>query len=145
MRCHIHFCCSNQRRALIIHKRRFHGVFGFSHVGTATKSVRQYRLQMARFGRASATELHRTFQDRAYYTHAQFIDEMRKVLHFRNQWAQLAGLPVSEQIDLEQNSKQSDRDKRDTGAREVKPLSRGASGQRRLPASTILAAVAGRL
>jgi hypothetical protein len=80
-----------------------------------------------------------------YYTHAQFIDEMRKVLHLRNQWAQLAGLPVSEQIDLEHNSKQSDRDKRDTGAREVKPLPRGASGQRRLPASAIMAAVAGRL
>jgi hypothetical protein len=65
MRRRIHFCCSNQRCALIIEKRRFHGVFGFLHVGTATKSVRQYRPQMARFGRASAAELHRTFQYRA--------------------------------------------------------------------------------
>ena len=38
--------------------------FGFFHVGTATKSVRQYRPQMARPGRASATELHRTLQYR---------------------------------------------------------------------------------
>jgi hypothetical protein len=90
-------------------------------------------------------ELSNTGRWRHYYTDAQFIDEMRKVLHLRNQWAQLAGLPVSEQIDLEQNSKQSDRDRRDTGARQVKPLSRSASGQRRLPASAILAAVAGRL
>jgi hypothetical protein len=69
---------------------------------------------------------------------------MRKVLHLRNQWAQLTGLPVSEQIEFQQNVKQSDRHKRDAGAREVKPLSRSALGQRQ-PASVILAAVAGRL
>jgi hypothetical protein len=57
----------------------------------------------------------------------------------------MGAAPVSEQIDLEKGSKQSDRDKRDTGAREVKSLSRSAPGQRRLPASATLAAVAGRL
>jgi hypothetical protein len=36
--------------------------FGLLHVGTATKSVRQYRRQMARFGRASATEPDRALQ-----------------------------------------------------------------------------------
>jgi hypothetical protein len=90
-------------------------------------------------------ELSNTGRWRHYYTQAQFIDEMRKVLHLRDQWARLAGLPASEQIDLEQNSKQSDRDKPDSDAREVKPLPRSAAGQRRLPASAILAAVAGRL
>src|SRR5262249_57762978 len=39
--------------------------FGFLHVGTATKSVRQYLPQLARFGLASATGLHRTFRYRA--------------------------------------------------------------------------------
>jgi hypothetical protein len=37
-------------------------------------------------------ELCNTGRWRHYYTHAQFLDEMRKVLHLRNQWAQLAGL-----------------------------------------------------
>jgi hypothetical protein len=48
-------------------------------------------------------------------------------------------------IDLQQNVKQSDRQKQEAGAREVKPLLYGALGQRWLPASAILAAVAGRL
>jgi hypothetical protein len=72
---------------------------------------------------------------------------MRKVLHLRNQWAQLAGLPVSEQIeqiDLRQNIKQNDRHNQDLVAQPVKLLSHSAVGRRR-PASTILAAVAGRL
>jgi hypothetical protein len=90
-------------------------------------------------------ELSNTGRWRHYYTDAQFIDEMRKVLHLRNQWAQLAGLPVSEQMEFQQIIKQNDRHKQDAGAREVKPLSRSASGQRRQPASAILAAVAGRL
>ena len=87
---------------------------------------------------------------RRYYTHAQFLDEMRKVLHLRNQWAQLAGVPVSEQIDFEQTDlqhdvEQSDRHKQDAGARQATSLSHGVLGQRRRPASAILAAVAGRL
>ena len=81
---------------------------------------------------------------RHYYTQLQFLDEMRKVLNLRNQWAQLAGLPLSEQIELKQNIKQSDRCRQDAGAQEIKPLTH-AVGQRRRPASVILAAVAGRL
>jgi hypothetical protein len=90
-------------------------------------------------------ELCNTGRWRHYYTHAQFLDEMRKVLHLRNQWAQLAGLPVSEQIEFQQNIKQNDRHEQDAGARDAKPLSHSAFGQRRRPASAILAAVAGRL
>jgi hypothetical protein len=87
---------------------------------------------------------------RCYYTHAQFLDEMRKVLHLRNQWAQLAGVPVSEhinfeQIDLQHDVRQSDRPKRDAGAQQAAPSSHGVPGQRRRSASAILAAVAGRL
>jgi hypothetical protein len=85
---------------------------------------------------------------------------LRKVLHLRNQWAQLAGLPVSEQIgfqqtdlqqidlqqtDLQQNIKQSDRHRQDSGAQPLEPLLHSPIGQRRRPASAILAAVAGRL
>jgi hypothetical protein len=47
-------------------------------------------------------ELCNTGRWRHYYTHAQMLDEMRKVLHLRNQWARLASLPVSEQIDFQQ-------------------------------------------
>jgi hypothetical protein len=93
-------------------------------------------------------ELCNTGRWRHYYTRAQLLDEMRKVLRLRNQWAQLAGLPVSEQtgfqqIELQQNI-QSDRYEQDLAAPQVRPLSRSAVG-RRQPASAILAAVAGRL
>jgi len=95
-------------------------------------------------------ELCNTGRWRHYYTHAQFLDEMRKVLELRNQWARLAGLPVVEQLslqqmDLQQNIKQSDQRRQESGAHQVKPLAHTASGQRRRPASAILAAVAGRL
>ena len=95
-------------------------------------------------------ELCNTGRWRHYYTHAQLLDEMRKVLHLRNQWARLAGLPVSEQIDFQQiepqkNIKQSDRHSPNAGARELKQLAHSALGQQRRPASAILAAVAGRL
>jgi hypothetical protein len=35
-----------------------------------------------------------------YYTHAEFLDEMRKVLRVRDQWAAIAGLPLSEEAEL---------------------------------------------
>jgi uncharacterized repeat protein (TIGR03809 family) len=34
---------------------------------------------------------------RHYYTHAKFLDEMRKVLQVRDQWAAIAGLPRSDE------------------------------------------------
>jgi hypothetical protein len=77
------------------------------------------------------------------------------VLHLRNRWAQLTGFPVSEQIglqqidlqqtDLQQNIKQSDRHRQAPGAQPLEPLSDSVVGQRRRPASAILAVVAGRL
>lgn len=88
---------------------------------------------------------------RRYYTHAQFFEEMGKVLQLRNQWAQLAGLPPSEQIEAQQidlqlaDFKQSDRQRRPPGVQYVNPVSPGAAEPRRRPASAILAAVAGRL
>lgn len=85
---------------------------------------------------------------RRYYTHAQFLEEMRKVLHLRNHWARLAGLPLADQMefqetDLQQNIKQSDRRRQE--AQQIKPVSHTVVEQRRRPASAILAAVAGRL
>jgi uncharacterized repeat protein (TIGR03809 family) len=38
---------------------------------------------------------------RHYYTHAEFLDEMRKVLRVRDQWAAIAGLPLSEEVELD--------------------------------------------
>ena len=99
---------------------------------------------------------------RHYYTHAQFLDEMRKVLHLRNQWAELAGLPHSgqtelRQIDLQQtvsqqtrsqqedaNSKQNDQANRNAQP-QARPSWHRAGERWRLPASAILAAVTGRL
>ena len=110
-------------------------------------------------------ELCTTGRWRHYYTRAQLIDEVRKVLYLRAEWARLAGVPVSEQIDLQQidlqqtdlqqtdlqqihlqqNIKENDRYQQDAGGSGAKLSSHAALGRRRLPASPILAAVAGRL
>ena len=42
-------------------------------------------------------ELCETGRWRHYYTHAEFLDEMRKVLQVRDQWAAIAGLPLSDE------------------------------------------------
>ncbi len=41
-------------------------------------------------------ELCDTGRWRHYYTRAEFLEEMQKVLRLRDQWASLAGLPVSD-------------------------------------------------
>src|SRR4029077_14662113 len=76
-------------------------------------------------------ELCNTGRWRRYYTHAQLLDEMRKVLHLRNQWARLAGLPVGDQTDLQQielqrSTKQSNRPKQELGSQQATPLSHSA-------------------
>jgi uncharacterized repeat protein (TIGR03809 family) len=38
---------------------------------------------------------------RHYYTHAEFLDEIRKVLRVRDQWAAIAGLPPSDEAELD--------------------------------------------
>jgi uncharacterized repeat protein (TIGR03809 family) len=107
-------------------------------------------------------ELCTTGRWRRYYTHPQFLEEMHKVLDLRNRWARLAGLPVSEQIDVQLDSKQnrpqsaSKQNHPKLDSKQNHPQSEGAGQQhvtfsrdsaepRRKPASTILAAVAGRL
>jgi hypothetical protein len=82
---------------------------------------------------------------RHYYTHAQFLDEVRNVLYLPNQWAHLAGVPVSEPIELQQNIKQNDRHDQNAAPERLNPLTHSAAARRCRPASAILAAVAGRL
>lgn len=157
-------------------QRRSTAVLAFLHVGTATESVRQYRrrwLVLIERRQQNFVELCNSGRWRRYYTQAQFLEEMRKVLQLRNQWAQLAGLPLSEQIEfqkidlqqigfqpldlkqtelqqkdlkpikLQPDTKQSDR--QSPSVQHVNPTSPSAVGPRRRPASAILAAVAGRL
>jgi hypothetical protein len=148
---------------LIIETRRFNG--GLAPLMSERQqspydSIARSWLALVERRQRNFIELCTTGRWRHYYTQAQFLDEMRKVLHLRNQWAQLAGVSVSEQIELQQmdlqlidlqqvhsqqNIKQNDRYNQDAGGRGAKLSSRAVLGQRRLPASAILAAVAGRL
>ena len=61
------------------------------HVGTARRSLRQYRAQMARAGRASAGAFRRALRIPAAggitTPTAEFLDEMRKLMRVRDQWA----------------------------------------------------------
>jgi uncharacterized repeat protein (TIGR03809 family) len=43
-------------------------------------------------------ELCDTGRWRHYYTQTEFLKEMRKVLRLRDRWAEIAGVPVSDQI-----------------------------------------------
>ena len=71
--------------------------------------------------------LSRSGRWRHYYTHAEFLDEMRNALHARNQWAVLAGVPVK-------NLPGEDND-----AQDAAPLSRpSADTPRRRPALTLV-------
>jgi hypothetical protein len=56
-----------------------------------------------------------------YYTHAQFLDEMRKMLDLRNRWALMAGLPAAEQIAIRHSSKQNEQPNPDSGKLELRP------------------------
>jgi uncharacterized repeat protein (TIGR03809 family) len=71
-------------------------------------------------------DLSRSGRWRRYYTQTEFLNEMRKVLQVRNQWAALAGIPVK--------SLPGD----ETCAQEVAPASRPSPNPRRSrPALTV--------
>jgi hypothetical protein len=145
---HSFFCCSNQRCTLIIGKRRFNGglaSFMSERQQSPYDSIARSWLALVERRQQNFIELCNTGRWRHYYTHAQFLDDAAS----SQPMGELAGLPVSEQIgfqqiELQQNIKQSDRYEQDLAALQVRPLSRSAVG-RRQPASAILAAVAGRL
>ena len=46
-------------------------------------------------------ELCDTGRWRHYYTQAEFLEEMRKVLCIRDQWAAIAGVPLSDEMPIE--------------------------------------------
>jgi hypothetical protein len=90
-------------------------------------------------------ELWNTGRWQHYYMHAQFLDEMRKMLDLRNRWASLAGLPATEQIVIRHRSKQNEQQDRDGIELELRlrPHSRAATRPR--PAAAPLAAVPAQL
>jgi uncharacterized repeat protein (TIGR03809 family) len=57
-------------------------------------SIARRWLALIELRQAHFLELCDTGRWRHYYTEAEFIDEMRKVLHVRDQWAAIAGLPL---------------------------------------------------
>jgi uncharacterized repeat protein (TIGR03809 family) len=64
---------------------------------------------------------------RRYYTQTEFLNEMRKVLQVRNQWAALAGVPVKSSSSA------------DTRAQEAAPVSRPLpNAHRGRPALTLV-------
>jgi hypothetical protein len=89
-------------------------------------------------------ELHNTGRWRHYYTHAEFLDEMHKILDLRNRWARLAGVPIEDQPGAQHVSKQSEQRGAELGERQP-DLPRRPAPTRHQSASAILAAVAGRL
>jgi hypothetical protein len=86
-------------------------------------------------------ELWNTGRWQHYYTHAQFLDEMRKMLELRNRWASLAGLPLIEQITVRHSSKQIEQQNRDRSELELRPRLDGRSTNRRRTAAALLASV----
>jgi hypothetical protein len=86
-------------------------------------------------------ELWNTGRWQHYYTHAQFLEEMRKMLDLRNRWASLAGLPAIEQIGVRHSSKQNAQPTPDGGELELCPRPRGRAATRPRPATALLAAV----
>jgi len=106
---------------LIIRQRRFNGglaSFMSERQQSPYDSIARSWLALVERRQRNFIELCTTGRWRQYYTHAQFLDEVRKVPQLRNQWARLAGLPISEQIvfqqtcleqiNLQQNLKQNE-------------------------------------
>jgi hypothetical protein len=90
-------------------------------------------------------ELWNTGRWQHYYTHAQFLDEMRKMLDLRNRWASLAGLPATEQIAIRHRSKQNEQQDRDGNELELRLRPHGRAATRPRPAAALLAAVPAQL
>jgi hypothetical protein len=86
-------------------------------------------------------ELWNTGRWQHYYTHAKFLDEIRKMLDLRNRWALLAGLPVTEQIAIRHGSEPSGQPNRDSGELELRPRPHGGFAGRRRSAAALLATV----
>ena len=125
-------------------QRRF-GFFMSRRQQSPYDSIARSYLTLVERRQRNFIELCNTGRWRHYYTHAQFLDEMCKVLHLTQPMGAAGRLAGQRAIEFQQNIKQNDRHNQDAGARKAKPLSHSAFGQQRRPASAILAAVAGRL
>jgi hypothetical protein len=64
--------------------------------GGAYDGIARKWLALVERRQESFFELCRSGRWRRYYTHPEFLQEMRKTLVLRNHWAELAGLPVIE-------------------------------------------------
>ena len=60
-------------------------------------SVARKWLALVERRQAHFIELSNTGRWRHYYTKAEFLDEMRKVLSVRQQWARIAGMAVGDE------------------------------------------------
>jgi hypothetical protein len=63
-------------------------------------SIARRWLALVELRQAHFLELCDTGRWRHYYTHAEFLDEMGKVLRVRDQWAAIVGLPLSDEEEL---------------------------------------------
>jgi hypothetical protein len=82
----------------MMQKRRFHGAFGGiimsgREQGTYDNIARRW-LALIERRQENFIDLCNTGRWRHYYTKAEFLTEMRKVLRLRDQWAELAGEPM---------------------------------------------------
>jgi competence CoiA-like predicted nuclease len=87
----------------------------------------------------SIVELCHSGRWRHYYTHPEFLEEMRKVLELRNRWARLAGLPVGEQINIRTNVQERAPDTKRPSVNHG-----GTAPERRPTSAALLAAVPAR-
>jgi hypothetical protein len=73
-------------------------------------SIARRWLALIELRQAHVLELCDTGRWRHYYTEAEFVDEMQKVLHLRGQWAAIAGLPLqSEDVSAEDSEREPPR------------------------------------
>jgi hypothetical protein len=88
----------NQRVVAMMQKRRFHGAFGGIIMSGREQSrydnIARKWLAIIERRQENFIDLCNTGRWRHYYTKAEFLAEMRKVLRLRDQWAELAGEPV---------------------------------------------------
>ncbi len=67
------------------------------HQGPYDSIARRW-LALVERRQAHFIELCDTGRWRHYFSHAEFLAEMQKVLHVRDQWAAIAGLPPAEEV-----------------------------------------------
>jgi uncharacterized repeat protein (TIGR03809 family) len=85
-------------------KRRFHGRFWLCTMSGRVEGpydgIARKWLALAERRQQHLLELCDTGRWRHYYTETEFLDEMRKVLRVRAQWATIAGLPQSDDLSV---------------------------------------------